>query len=213
MLFKRNINSFGYDFHPNCQHLEISHLCFADDLFILCGASELSFSTINHTLLQFSRISGLKPNLSKSAVFLSGLLPPNRVHLCNIIGISEGHFPVTYLGLPLIPSRLTFADCSGLIGKFQTKLNGWATSKLSYGGRLQLIKTVFYGIQLYWFNSFILPKRVISKLESILANFLWSSKVEGRYMAKVSWEDICMPITHGGLGLIRLETRNNSAIM
>ena len=58
-----------FHFHPKCQTLKLTHLCFADDL-ILCSKGE--FSSV-YMLLQafkiFSDSSGLKANVKKSEFY------------------------------------------------------------------------------------------------------------------------------------------------
>ncbi|KAK4384179.1 hypothetical protein Sango_3083900 [Sesamum angolense] len=54
--------------------------------------------------------------------------------------IEEGFLPVKYLGVPLISSRLTMADCKPLIDKLDSRIAGWNHLNLTYAGRAQLIK-------------------------------------------------------------------------
>lgn len=56
-------------FHPRCRSLDITHLIFADDLFVLCGAEQGSFQVIADSLDDFNHFSGLKPNMGKSSSF------------------------------------------------------------------------------------------------------------------------------------------------
>lgn len=44
---------------------------------------------------------------------------------------------------------------------------------LSYAGRLQLIKSVLFGIQLYWCQIFVMPKKVLKEIQRICRVFLW----------------------------------------
>mgnify|MGYP004713023607 CR=1 FL=1 len=71
-LFDANTASFGYNFHPRCAKFQISHISFADDLFILVAATQQSMLTIKATLEEFSAMSGLNPNLAKSELFMFG---------------------------------------------------------------------------------------------------------------------------------------------
>lgn len=48
-----------------------------------------------------------------------------------------------------------------------------------FEGRLQLIKSVLFGMQVYWTNVFILPKRVIRVIEQMLNRFFWNGKIDG----------------------------------
>ncbi|KAL0361527.1 UNVERIFIED_CONTAM: hypothetical protein Sradi_3837200 [Sesamum radiatum] len=49
-------------------------------------------------------------------------------------------------------------------------------------------------------SKFILPKTVISEIEKRLRLFLWKGCASVGY-AKVSWQQVCRPVTEGGLGI------------
>ncbi|KAL0439814.1 UNVERIFIED_CONTAM: hypothetical protein Slati_2464400 [Sesamum latifolium] len=67
-------------------------------------------------------------------------------------------------------------------------------------GRVQLIKSVLTALQVYWAMAFILPKIVIREIEKRLRSFLWKGCAGVGY-AKVSWQQVCRPVTEGGLGI------------
>ncbi|KAL0291209.1 UNVERIFIED_CONTAM: hypothetical protein Sradi_7031800 [Sesamum radiatum] len=120
-----------------------------------------------------------------------------------------GTFPVHYLGVPLITSKLSRADCAPLILKIEARIAGWNQLKLTYAGRTQLIKSVLSSIHQYWCSVFILPKGVIKTIEAKIRNFLWRGGTEsGGY--KVAWEQVCKPTLHGGLGIRNIQTMNNA---
>lgn len=94
-LFKRYIKEGGFDFHPKYTRLEISHLSFANNLFILTTAMTNSFNVIKQVLEEFGNISGLKPNPHKSQVFFVGVEDEQTEFLCGILGMPKGTLPVT----------------------------------------------------------------------------------------------------------------------
>ncbi|KAL3520556.1 hypothetical protein ACH5RR_018705 [Cinchona calisaya] len=65
-LFSWNIARTSFDFHPRCKALDLSHLSFADDHFIITAATEKSFQVIKDTLEEFGNLSGLQPSYQKS---------------------------------------------------------------------------------------------------------------------------------------------------
>lgn len=93
--------------------------------------------------------------------------------------MKEGKLPVRYLGVPLISTRLTAADCSSLLEKITGCIDSWMSKKLSFAGRLQLLTSVLSSIQVFWTGIFILPKRIIKLIEQKLSRFLWNGKDEG----------------------------------
>nr|GEZ48049.1 hypothetical protein [Tanacetum cinerariifolium] len=64
--FKVDIEK-AYDM--GCRRIKLTHLCFADDLLMLCHCDLYSASILRRALNEFSMSSGLYPNLSKSTVF------------------------------------------------------------------------------------------------------------------------------------------------
>ena len=59
---------------------------------------------------------------------------------------------------------------------------------------------------------FILPKKVIKSIESILRAFFWSGSELKTSNAKVAWEHLCVPKNEGGLGFKDVECWNKAAI-
>nr|GEY29639.1 hypothetical protein [Tanacetum cinerariifolium] len=83
---------FQYDF--GCKSLKLAHVCFADDLLVMCHGDATSVEVIKNTLDEFSACSCLIPNNSKSNIFF-GSLP---------FAIVKLH--VKYIRVPLIDKRL-----------------------------------------------------------------------------------------------------------
>ena len=62
------------------------------------------------------------------------------------MGIKEGTLPVKYLGIPLSANQLKIMHFRPLIEKVRDSIMGWATKKLSYAGRIDLVNRVSMGI-------------------------------------------------------------------
>ncbi|XP_074288534.1 uncharacterized protein LOC141613690 [Silene latifolia] len=104
-----------------------------------------------------------------------------------ITGMKRGTMPFTYLGVTVSPKRLSIQDCQCLVNKVVDRIRGMGSRKLSYAGRMARI--------------FILPKNVISKIESVCRKYLWHGSDHKESPALVSWDQICQPKKQGGLGL------------
>ena len=74
--------------------------------------------------------------------------------------------PFLYLGVPLITSRLKGEDCCRLIDRITGRIKCWTNKLLSYTSRLQLVKSVLFGIQVYWSSLFICPRVLSLELSS-----------------------------------------------
>ena len=118
-----------------------------------------------------------------------------------------------YLGVPLISTRLTHGDCLPLLQRITARIQSWTSKSISYDGRLQLITSVLYSIQLYWCSLFIIPKYTISKIEQSFSSFFWSRNSGSARRAKIKWESVCLPKEEGGLGLRRIKDLNDSNVM
>nr|TKS17238.1 hypothetical protein D5086_0000020690 [Populus alba] len=168
---------------------------------------------LKSSLDRFSTLSGLSINLAKSSLYLSGIISGLRNTIIEQLGIQETTLPVKYLGVPLLSSRLTHRDCLPLLERIIARIKLWTSSSLTYAGRLQLIKSVLFSIQVYWSTIFILPCATIKRIESTLAAFLWKGSSLTPTGAKVAWNAICYPLTEGGLRIKKLKTWNQAATL
>nr|XP_043625437.1 uncharacterized protein LOC122596855 [Erigeron canadensis] len=79
LLMAKNVESASeFKYHAGCAELKLTHLCFADDLLVLCYGSVNSVKVIKKSLEEFSKVSGLASNMSKVLCFLGILILENR---------------------------------------------------------------------------------------------------------------------------------------
>jgi hypothetical protein len=95
--------------------MEISHLCFADDIMIFCRVKVASISLVRNCLDQFWVTSGLSLNLDKSSMFLCDVEPNTKLQLLSSLSYRERKLPVRYLGIPIITTKLSSYDCLILV--------------------------------------------------------------------------------------------------
>lgn len=186
-------NRAGFRYHAKCKPLKLTHLCFADDIMVFCKGDATSPLLLKEYIDLFANASGLKVNLQKSQVFFSVVNDNLKAYLLSQLGFSEGQLPIKYLGLPLIATKLSVADCSPIITRIHNRINSWSAKLLSYAGRLLLIKSVLFHFQVYWSNTFLLPKRVVKNIETLCMHYLWSGSKDVGNMPLVPWSKICLP--------------------
>ena len=124
----------GFQFHPRCKEINLTHLCFADDMFLFSGGTLSSVQVYMDELNSNACFSGLQVNNQKSAIFIAGVSDEVRNDLVNITGFSLGRFPMRYLGVPLISTRLTHSDCMPLLQRITARIQSWTSKSLSYVG-------------------------------------------------------------------------------
>ncbi|KAE8724823.1 hypothetical protein F3Y22_tig00009840pilonHSYRG00015 [Hibiscus syriacus] len=190
-----------FKYHPKCKRISLTHLCFADDLLIFCHGSFDSVMGVLSTLETFYKLSGLRLNAMKTELYVCGVSDLVLGQIKAGTGFRVGNLPVRYLGVPLVTRKLTSKDCTALVTKIKEKLSKWANKRLSFGGRLQLIKYVIFSIFSYWSRHLILPKGVIRDVEKLSMRFFWKGSDSSARGARVSWKHICLLKSEGGLGL------------
>ncbi|GKD10278.1 RNA-directed DNA polymerase, eukaryota, reverse transcriptase zinc-binding domain protein [Tanacetum coccineum] len=168
-------NSGDFKYHVGCKDLKLTHLCFADDLLVLCHGDKGSIKIIKDSIDDFSRVSGLVPNLNKSTIFFGNVNLGTQRSILNIVPFKVGVFPVKYLGVPLLTKRLGKDDCKHLVDKVKSKVNDWKNKYLSYAGRFQLIASVLGSMQIYWASVFLLPKSTVKDIEKVLKGFRFNN--------------------------------------
>ncbi|KAJ9552677.1 hypothetical protein OSB04_016722 [Centaurea solstitialis] len=213
MLFKQCIEEAGnFGFHLGCQDFGISHLCFADDLFVFTRGDVASVEILKKALSLFATHSGLSPNLQKSDVFFGNVAADEKEAILHCLPFRLGSFPIRYLGVPLSPVILKSADYGVLVTKVRSRISNWKTKFLSFGGRKQLISSVLQSLQLYWMAIFLIPSGVVHELENLFRDFLWTQGEPSRGRCKVAWSLVCRPMECGGIGFKRLSVWNRALI-
>ncbi|KAJ9536710.1 hypothetical protein OSB04_un000095 [Centaurea solstitialis] len=213
MIFRdciREALNFGY--HPGCVDLEITHLCFADDLFVFTRGDVGSVDVLKRALQVFSTKSGLHPSLEKSEVFFGNVPPETQTAILESLEFKPGVFPICYLGVPLSPISLKVAEYGGLIAKVKARISNWKTKFLSFGGRKQLVSSVLQSLHLYWMAVFLFPSAVVHELEALCRDFLWAQGNSSKGKSKVAWDMVCKQIACGGLGIRRISAWNRALL-
>ena len=155
-----------FEFHPKCEEVNLTHLCFTDDIFLFSGGTSSSVQIIMDELYKYENFSGLQVNKQKSEIFLARVNDDVKNDILNITSYCLGSLPIS--------TRLSHCDCQPLLDKLLARIQAWTSRSLSYAGRLQLISSVLYNIQMYRCSMFIIPKYTITKIEQIFSSFLWS---------------------------------------
>jgi hypothetical protein len=95
--------------------------------------------------------------------------------------------------------RLSSTDCRMLLEKIACRIDSWTSKNLSFAGRLQLLASILYSLQVFWTGIFILPKNILKDIKQKFNQFLWNGKDGNSPKVKVAWDEVCFP-KKGGLG-------------
>lgn len=73
------------------------------------------------------------------------------------------------------------------------------------------MNSVLLSIQVYWYQVFIIPKKVLNEVESSSRAFLWTGEYYSGKPEYVAWAKIYLPKYGGGLGIRQIGHWNTTA--
>lgn len=142
---------------------------------------------------KFVDVSSLRANQLKSCIYFGGVSKVVKHDILKVSGMVDGKLPFKYLGVPLSTQNLSVMQCQPLVQKILQRINCWAAKLLTYADRVQLIKFVLFGVQMYWSRIFVLPQKVLKLVQAACRTFLWIGRVEPSKRAIVAWDKVMLP--------------------
>ncbi|CAN0840801.1 LINE-1 retrotransposable element ORF2 protein [Linum grandiflorum] len=179
----------------------LSHCLFADDTIIFGKASLEEAQRIIDIIGKYGASTGQEVNLEKSSVFFSkNVMEADRTTIVETIGFSPTNCHSKYLGVPTEWGRSKKETFSFLIDRLIKRGHFWQGLLLSHAGKETLIKAVLQAIPTYVMSSFLLPKAITRKMDSLIRNFFWSGSMEKRSIHWCNAAKLCSAKFEGGLG-------------
>lgn len=114
----------------------LTHLQFADDTLIFCGAALEEIKNLKCLLNGFEVMSRLKINYHKSVVCGVGMDQSQTTPFAKILGCKAQALPIKYLGMPLGANSKLKSTWNPVIQSIISNLPSWKKRALSFGGRL-----------------------------------------------------------------------------
>ena len=116
-------NLVGY--HPKCKNIQVTHLCFADDLMVFTDGTKRSIERVLKVFEEFAAISKLNISLEKSTLYIAGTSADTETNILGSFPLASGRLPVRYLGLPLLTKRMMITDYMPLVEKIRKRMKSW----------------------------------------------------------------------------------------
>lgn len=158
-----------------------SHIVFADDVLLFIEAKENNLLKVKKLLQDFGEHIDLMMNERESQIYISNSTIDKGDQLANAKGIRLDNFPTKYLRFPLSGGNLTCVHFEGCLDSLKRKLDIWPTKKMPMVGRVVITNLVVNGLINFWLQQGDVPASILSRMEMIASNFLWTG--EGHVMA------------------------------
>ncbi|XP_074315728.1 uncharacterized protein LOC141651938 [Silene latifolia] len=179
----------------------LSHLFYADDAFLCCKATPLSFETLRDLFKDFEVLSGQMINFSKSYIKFSPNTPADfREHLTSILKMSHVPSFGTYLGVPIDIPRKRSALFLPYIDALTLRISSWSALHLSQPSKLIVISAILLASLNHVFSAIPIPIGVCRKIDALLTAFWWRSDWNKHSIHWTSKSILQAPKEYGGLG-------------
>jgi hypothetical protein len=155
----------------------IAILQYADDTILCLDDDEDTAQNMKLLLYIYEKMSGLKINFEKSEVLMISTDSGKTIKYSDMYNCAVGQWPIKYLGVPVAGSGLRIRDWMKLVERVLKKLDGWQCSSLSSGGELILLDACLGNIPTYAMSMYLLPKKVVKKIDGTMKRFIWQEEV------------------------------------
>ncbi|KAL6221415.1 hypothetical protein ACLB2K_009166 [Fragaria x ananassa] len=191
----------------------LSHVLYADDLFIFCRGDDSSLKNLRLFLESYGAASGQIVNKDKSTFYMGEAYSYRRGRVHRLLGYKSGSAPFIYLGVPIFKGMPRRRHLQAIADKANSRLTSWKGKLLSIAGRVQLVKDIFQSMLLHSFSVYLWPSSLLKYLAVCARNFIWSGDVAIKKLVTVSWKQLCCPRNEAGLGLRHLPALNKAALL
>lgn len=176
----------------------IAHLFFADDLILFKEANIQQVTFMHHCLETLCGLPGQQVNFEKSKIFCS---PNTDREIARQTAAISGSLLTnslgSYLGVPLIHSRVNKDTYSHVVTKVQQRLTSWKSLTLSMAGMLVYLQSITSSIPICSMQTIQLSISICDKLDKLNRDFLWRHNEEKAKIHLVKWYSVCKPKSMG----------------
>ena len=194
--------------------LKISHLFFADDIFLFSKAKIIECHNLKNILQKFCQCSSQIISTQKSHLWFSPNTPRRTKDLIvGIFNISTTSQVKTSLGTPIFTTSRKASAYQYLVDKIQKKIEGWQVKYLFVEGRVTLINSTLASIPIHVMQTTLLLQKISRHPDKLNCKFLWGDTTNHKHCHIVRWETITSLKDAGGLGIKSTRHMNVALLM
>jgi len=172
---------------------------------MVCQDSIQNVFTVKTILRCFELVSGLRVNFHKTRIGAVGFQAQQLQVYADMLNCAQMSIPFKYFGVLVGGNPRKKEFWKEVVDKVRRKLSVWKGKRLTFAGRVCLIKAVFTAIPLFYFSLFRASISLCKEITSLQRRFLWSWGSEGRKIAWIRWETCCKPKKRGAWASRMLE--------
>ncbi|KAE8797089.1 ABC transporter G family member 37 [Hordeum vulgare] len=117
------------------------------------------------------RMSGLKINFDKIEVMILGYQPDEAQLIADRLNYMLGHFPYSYLGIPISDSRPFVADLRPTVSRLQHRIEPWQGRWLSKAARTVLINSSLSSLLIFMMSFYSLHEALHHEIAKYQSRF------------------------------------------
>ena len=157
--------------------------------------------------------SGQQINFEKSSIQFGHKVEEElRQEMRDILGVQNLGGMRSYLGIPESLGGSKIQVFGFVQERLNNRVNGWTFKFFTKGGKEVIIKSVVPALPNHVMGCFRIPKMVMKKLTSAVAQFWWSPRGSTRGMHWKSLDKLSTPKDEGGLGFKDLTDFNTAML-
>lgn len=84
-------------------------------------------------------------------------------------------------------------------------------SKLSQAGRITLVRSITFAVQVYWASTFLMPQNLTKMIRTSVMWFIWKGSTTCKFIASISFTILEKPLIKRELGIHNINVWNKGS--
>ncbi|PKU85048.1 Putative ribonuclease H protein [Dendrobium catenatum] len=197
-IYEKGLN-IGIEISPRGPR--ITHLLYTDDVIIFSQVSKDIAKEVKSIVDDFCNWTGQWVNTNKSQIIFGNIVSNHmRKKVTKVLSFKVVK-EMSYLGIKLSLNQLRAVDFHDIITNMMDRLNTWGKKFLSLGGKVTLITSSLLTMPNFLITHSMIPMKVLLTMEKLCRSLIWDKHDGSHGIHYIAWDDLCKPISMGGLGL------------